>query len=120
MVAPKEKINKDSAALLNRVALIRRMANKAIAHITLDDYKVRPNDIHQVFIAVLTIACAIQTIMGALACETNLVEVENMACEVVHQSVPSEYKKKYVSFILGMLPEWVEKNLTSNSIEQTC
>ena len=117
LVASKLRGSKYSSALLDRIDLIKRMTNKEIAHITLDGYKVRPNDIHQVFIAVLTVACTIQTIMGSLACETDPRVAENMACETAYQNVPSEYNKKYASFVLGMLPEWVEKNLTSKVFE---
>lgn len=115
LAIPNSKINKHSTPLLKKVALIRKMTNKAIAHITLDDYKATSDDLHDVFIAVSTIACAIQSIMGDLACPTELHVAESMACEATAHSIPREYRKEYMPLILSFLPIWVEENLTSSS-----
>jgi len=115
LATPNTEINDLSAPLLKKIALIRRMANKAIAHITLDDYRATSDDLHDVFIAVSTIACAIQAIMGDLACPTELRVAESMACEVAYQGIPPEYRKEYIPPILAFLPMWVKENLTSNS-----
>jgi hypothetical protein len=115
LATPNKKVNDHSAPLLKKIALIRRMVNKAIAHITLDDYKATSHDLHDVFIAVSTIACAIQAIMGGFACPTELRVAESMACEVAYQGIPPEYKKEYIPAILAFLLVWVKQNLTSSS-----
>jgi len=115
LATPNKNVNDNSTPLLKKVALVRRMANKAIAHITLDDYKANSDDLHNVFIAVSTIACAIQAIMGNLACPTDLGVAESMACEVAYQSARPEYRKAYIPLIVAFLPGWVEENLTSSS-----
>ena len=111
LATPSQNITDQSTALLRKVALVRRMANKAVAHITLDDYKVDSSDIHDVFIAVSTVACAIQSIMGDLACPTKLEVAESMAFEIASKHTPPEYLKKFIPLIQAFLPAWVEENL---------
>jgi hypothetical protein len=112
---PTQIITDQSTALLRKIALVRRMTNKAVAHITLDDYKVDSSDIHDVFIAVSTVACAIQSVMGDLSCPTKLELAESMAFEISSRNTPSGYLKKFIPLIQLFLPEWVEENLTSSS-----
>lgn len=112
---PSQIITDQSKPLLKKVALVRRMTNKAVAHITLDDYKVGSKDIHDVFIAVSTVAYAIQSIMGDLACPTKLEVAEKMANKIARRSTSPEYLKEFIPLIKAFLAEWVEENLVSSS-----
>lgn len=64
-----------------QVQLARRAANKRAAHITLDEYAISLDDIHQLVSNALAIARSIQGLLGRDACDTDLVEVDGAAYE---------------------------------------
>lgn len=102
-------VTRNSANISKKVVLLRRMANKAVAHITLDDYSLMDQDIRDVFVAVLTLACAIQKLMGELAYPGNFREVEEAAMQdAVNMFGAPESHKSYVELIEQLLPDWIK------------
>jgi hypothetical protein len=65
--------------LVTKTELIRRWANKTIAHITLDHYEVHGDDLRDIVFATAFVASAIEKVMGNAGCDTNLVICEQNA-----------------------------------------
>ena len=101
---------RNSANISKKVALLRRMANKAVAQITLDDYVLTDQDIRDVFVAVLTLACAIQKLLGELAYPGSFHEVEEAAMQdaVRMFGAPEKYNG-FVGLIEKLLPDWIKR-----------
>lgn len=99
--------------LSSKTQLIRRMANKAVAHSTLDDYELGGNDIGDVVLGSLTIACAIEAAVGDVAISNDLARVETSGFEaaamLLHTQVDSEPHQ--INMIRGFLPTWVSSGI---------
>jgi hypothetical protein len=96
--------------LSTKVELVRRMANKAVAHSTLDDYTLGGEDLSDVVIASIVIACAIEAAVGNAAISNDFAVIESSGyraaghlLQVDVDSVPYN-----VNMIRGFLPGWVE------------
>jgi len=73
------------ARIGRQVRLARRAANKRAAHITLDEYNISIDDIHQLVSNAMGIARSIQAILGRDACDTDYAEVDAGAYEAAGQ-----------------------------------
>jgi hypothetical protein len=113
MSAPNGKSKLYHHPLSSKTQLIRRMANKAVAHSTLDDYKLSGEDIADVVLASLTIACAIQAATGDASISKDLALVEKSGHEaaglLLHVEVDSE--PHHINMIRSFLPTWVGSGL---------
>lgn len=79
LLATRPKKSATVPPLVAKTELIRRWANKAIAHITLDHYEVHGDDLRDVVIATACVASAIERIMGNAGCDTDLLICEQNA-----------------------------------------
>ncbi|WP_247424196.1 hypothetical protein [Ralstonia pseudosolanacearum] len=95
--------------LVMKMSLVRRWANKAIAHPTLDDYKVNSDDLLHVFLAVAVVATAIEAVMGDAAADNDLQVCENQAerGSAVLLGSPDTMGNNYIQTIRKLLPAWV-------------
>ncbi len=73
------------ARVFQQAELVRRAANKRAAHITLDEYNIGIDDIHQLVSNAVAIARSIQAILGLDACDTDYAEVDAGAYEASEQ-----------------------------------
>jgi hypothetical protein len=104
---PTKYISDDSEYLLKKIALLRRFANKEMAHITFDDYNIDCADVHDVFMTVSAIAYAIQSIMGDLACGIKLELAEKMGYDMACKNINANDLDKYIPEIQENLPIWI-------------
>lgn len=79
VLATRPKKGDGPSPLVAKTELIRRWANKAIAHLTLDHYEVHGDDLRDVVFAVACVASAIEKVMGTAGSDTDLVACEESA-----------------------------------------
>lgn len=93
-----------------KVELVRRMANKAVAHSTLDDYTLGGEDLADVVIASVVVACAIEAAVGDAATANDFAAIESSgyraAGHLLH--VEADAAPYNVKMIRGFLPAWVK------------
>lgn len=104
---PDKNINKESHALSRKVALIRRMVNKHIAHVTLDSYKVSFDEIHDVFLAIMGTAMAIRNVMGERAIPSEYEEIEDAAILGAIDIFGMHEHEKYIPMLKEYVPAWI-------------
>lgn len=93
-----------------KAELVRRMANKSVAHSTLDDYMLGGEDLGDVVIASIVIACAIEAAVGDAAIPNDFAVVESSgyraASHLLHVEVnPNPYN---INMVRGFLPGWIK------------
>lgn len=79
VLATRPKTGDTPSPLVAKTEIIRRWANKAIAHLTLDHYEVHGDDLRDVVFAVACVASAIEKVMGIAGSDTDLVVCEESA-----------------------------------------
>lgn len=79
LLATRPKLGETVPPLVAKAELIRRWANKAIAHLTLDHYDVHGNDLRDLVLANAFVATAIERVMGDAGSDTDLVVCEQMS-----------------------------------------
>ncbi|MCL1618036.1 hypothetical protein [Ralstonia pseudosolanacearum] len=109
LLSTKAKKEQPSHDIVMKVSVIRRWANKTIAHPTLDEYKVDSDDLHHVFLVVAVLATAIEAVMGDAAADNDLQVCEEQAERggAVLFGSPDATGSKYIRIIRMLLPEWV-------------
>jgi len=110
LMAPAQKKALPDHPLGAKAELVRRMANKAVAHSTLDDYTLGGEDLRDVIVASIVIACAIEEAIGDAAIPNDFAVVESSgyraAGHLLHVEVDTEPHN--VNMIRGFLPGWIE------------
>ncbi len=109
LLSSNAKAGQSSHDIVMKVSLIRRWANKTIAHPTLDDYKVDSDDFLHIFLVVAVLATAIEAVMGDAAADNDLQVCEEQAerGSAVLLGSPGTIGNKYIQTIRELLPEWV-------------
>ncbi|KAF3460076.1 hypothetical protein ACQCP0_23165 [Ralstonia pseudosolanacearum] len=109
LLSSQAKRGQTSHDIVMKVSLIRRWANKTIAHPTLDEYKVDSDDLHHVFLVVAVLATAIEAVMGDAAADNDLQVCEDQAerGSAVLFGSPDTTGNKYIRTIRKLLPVWV-------------
>lgn len=109
LMAPSKTMPLPNHVLSTKVALVHRMTNKTVAHSTLDDYTLGGEDLSDVVVATIVIACAIEAVMGDAAISYDFAEVESAgfraAADLLH--VDADSNPYTVNMIRGFLPDWV-------------
>lgn len=93
-----------------KTELVRRMANKTVAHSTLDNYTLGGEDLSDVVIATIVIACAIEATLGDGAIPNDLAVVESLGYRAAGHILfidtdPTPYN---VNMARGFLPGWIK------------
>lgn len=96
--------------LSKKVELVRRMANKAVAHSTLDSYTLGGEDLGDVVLASVAVACAIEAAVGDAAISNDLSVIETSgyraASHILH--VEADSTPYTVNTIRTLLPWWIK------------
>jgi hypothetical protein len=110
MSAPVAASTTSDHPLSAKVELVRRMANKSVAHSTLDDYILGGEDLSDVVIATTVIACAIEAAIGDAAISNDLAIVESAGYRAAGQllHVDVDHSPYNVSMIRAFLPDWIK------------
>jgi hypothetical protein len=113
VMAPPKSAKLPDHPLAAKAQLVRRMANKAVAHSTLDDYTLGGEDLADVVIASVVIACAIEAAVGDAAIQNDFAAIElsgyRAAGHLLHVEVDqSSYN---VNMVRGFLPVWVQSGI---------
>jgi hypothetical protein len=113
VMGPPKRARLPDHPLAAKVELVRRMANKAVAHSTLDDYTLGGEDLADVVIASMVVACAIEAAVGDAAIPRDFADIESSgyraAGYLLHvEADPSSYN---VNMIRGFLPVWVQSGI---------
>jgi hypothetical protein len=110
LMAPANRAPIPDHPLSSKVELVRRMANKSVAHSTLDDYTLGGEDLGDVVIASIAVACAIESAVGNAATSNDFAVVEALgykaAGHLLHVEVDSSPYN--VNMIRGLLPAWIK------------
>ncbi len=109
LLSSNAKAGQSSHDIVMKVSLIRRWANKTIAHPTLDDYKVDSDDLLHIFLVVAVLATAIEAVMGDAAVDNDLQVCGEQAerGSAVLLGSPGTIGTKYIQTFRELLPEWV-------------
>lgn len=102
-------ISVNAHPLVEKVSLIRRLANKRVAHATLDDYKLYGSDLQDVVLAVLAVAAAVDAVVGDAGTQDPL-QFEHVALEGIDGllGIKSDTAPHTANAIRGFLPMWIE------------
>jgi len=108
--ADDEKSSLKDHPLSGKARLVRRMANKAVAHSTLDDYTLGGSDLGDMVLATVAVACAIEAAVGGVAAGNDFAKIESSgiraAADLLHMEMDAEPHS--VNMIQFYLPKWVE------------
>lgn len=96
-------------SLVAKARLVKRMSNKTVAHISLDDYTLDGEDLHHLMIAVMTLACAIQSVMTKAAYPESYRTCEKESKEDIAEILGVEVDTfpEMIDTIETMLPTWI-------------
>lgn len=99
---------KDLHPLAAKAHLIRRMANKTVAHMTLDDYALSGEDLNDMVMAITTLALAVESLINERG---RLLLVERASFEGARAmfGIDIDVEPRTVNFILSMLPAWISR-----------
>lgn len=81
LLATRPKPGETMHPLVAKAELIRRWANKSIAHLTLDHVEIHGDDLHHLVLAIAFVATAVEKVMGNAGCPTDLVVCEQQALQ---------------------------------------
>lgn len=109
MSAPLKASTIKDHVLSVKTELVRRMANKAIAHSTLDDYTLGGEDLGDVVLATLAIACAVEAAVGDAAISNDFAAIESSGYRAAGLllNVEVDLTPHTINMIRGFLPGWV-------------
>lgn len=109
MRAPVRKSTAADHPLSAKTELVRRMANKTVAHSTLDAYTLGGGDLGEVVLASLVIACAIESAVGNAAISDDFATAESAGYRAAGSllNVYADSEPYNVNMIRGFLPMWV-------------
>jgi hypothetical protein len=109
IMAPPKGAEMPAHPLAAKVDLIRRMTNKSIAHSTLDNYALGGDDLSEVVLASVIIACAIESAIGDAAVSSDFAAIESSGYIAAGGILGVEVDSSpyNVRMIKGFLPAWV-------------
>ncbi|MBD9477743.1 hypothetical protein [Pseudoxanthomonas sp. PXM02] len=96
--------------LFEKMELVRRMANKGVAHSTLDHFSLYPSDFTDCVVASLTLACAVEACMGDFAVKHDYGRIEELGYAAAEHILHAEFDPDVwvIKAIRKFLPRWVE------------
>jgi hypothetical protein len=109
ILVAQKKSNMQQHPLGAKARLVRRMANKAISHSSLDYYALCGDDLSDVVQAMLVLASAIHSAIGNEGCEDDLAAVERAGHFAAQQflTTPIDCEPYTINCIRDFLPHWV-------------
>lgn len=110
MSAPDKRSTLNDHPLSAKIQLVRRMANKSVAHATLDEYMLGGEDLHDAVLATVTIASAITAVLGSAAISDDFAELESLGYRAAGLllNVEVDASPHTVNMIRSLLPGWVK------------
>jgi|GEM_PF-5447679 hypothetical protein len=97
--------------LFKKMELVRRMANKGVAHSTLDHFSLYPSDFADCVVASITLACAMEACMGDFAVKNDLGTIERLGYQAAEHVLHVEFEPDLwvVKAIRKFLPRWADE-----------
>lgn len=95
--------------LSGKIQLVRRMANKSVAHATMDDYLLGGEDLNDTVLATVAIASAIIAALGSASICEDLAVVESLGLRAAGLllNVDVDSSPHTINMIRGFLPGWI-------------
>jgi hypothetical protein len=111
MAPPSGAASPPDHCLFEKMELVRRMANKGVAHSTLDHFSLYPSDFADCVVASVVLACAMEACMGDFAVKSDLGKIEQLGYAAAEHILHAEFDPDVwvVEAIRQFLPRWVDE-----------
>lgn len=113
LATPEKKAADANHPLVMKAELVRRMANKDIAHISVDDYKLSGEDLGDVVLSLIVVASAIEAAIGDGGCPSDYALVERLAFRGVAKllGVQTSEEPHTINMVRSFLPLWIDSGM---------